>query len=78
MARFGKEDEFKYDIIKTFGEIPGNRKWKVRLNLISWNGGEPKYDIRTWSEDGSSMGKGISLSREELLSLRKIIDDAGI
>ena len=57
MARFGKDEEFKFEILKTFGEIPGNRKWKVRLNLISWNGGEPKYDIRTWSEDGQSMGK---------------------
>lgn len=78
MARFGKEEEFKFEILKTFGEIPGNRKWKVRLNLISWNGGEPKYDIRTWSEDGQSMGKGISLSRDELLELRKIIDSSGI
>ncbi len=78
MARFGKDEEFKFEILKTFGEIPGNRKWKVRLNLISWNGGEPKYDIRTWSEDGQSMGKGISLSRDELLELRKIIDSSGI
>lgn len=78
MARFGKDEEFKFEILKTFGEIPGNRKWKIRLNLISWNGGEPKYDIRTWSEDGQSMGKGISLSRDELLELRKIIDSSGI
>lgn len=78
MARFGNSEEFKFEIVKALGEIPGNRKWKVRLNLISWNGGEPKYDIRTWSEDGQSMGKGISLTKDELLELRKIIDSADI
>ena len=74
MAKFGKSDEFRYEIIRTLGEIPGDRKWKIRLNLISWNGSEPKYDIRPWSEDGNSMGKGISMSKEELLGLKKILD----
>lgn len=76
MARFDKNEEFKYEVVRTLGELSGNRKWKVRLNLISWNGGEPKYDIRTWSDDGQSMGKGISLTKEELIELKKIIDTA--
>ena len=39
MANFGKSAEFRYEVIRTIGEIPGERKWKIRLNLISWNGG---------------------------------------
>ena len=43
--------------------------------LISWNEGEPKYDIRDWSPDGSRMGKGISLSAEEMGILKGILAD---
>ena len=49
-----------------------NTKWS---NLISWNDGEPKYDIRDWSPDGTRMGKGISLSGEELAILKGILED---
>ena len=45
------------------------------LNLISWNDGEPKYDIRDWSPDGTRMGKGISLSHDELAILKGILED---
>lgn len=46
-----------------------------QLNLVSWNDGEPKYDIRDWSPDGSRMGKGISLSHDELAILKGILED---
>ena len=51
------------------------RGWERQLNLISWNDGEPKYDIRDWSPDGTRMGKGISLSGEELAILKGILED---
>ena len=35
----------------------------------------PKYDIRDWSPDGSRMAKGISLTEEELKTLKGILDD---
>ena len=41
----------------------------------SWNGNPPKYDIRDWSPDGSRMAKGISLTEEELKTLKGILDD---
>jgi len=37
------------------------------LNLISWNEREPKYDIREWSPDHEKMGKGVTLSEEEIM-----------
>jgi hypothetical protein len=37
--------------------------------MVSWNGKEPKYDIRTWSPDGEKMGKGVSLTEEEMEQL---------
>ena len=46
----------------------------TELNLISWNGNAPKYDIRSWSPDHEKMGKGITLTGEELAELKSILD----
>ena len=44
------------------------------MNMVSWNGKEPKYDLRDWSPDHSKMGKGMTLTREELNALREAIN----
>ena len=68
--------EIKYDIIQKIAVLAQRpRGWERQLNLISWNDGEPKYDIRDWSPDGSRMGKGISLSAEELGALKGILEE---
>ena len=62
--------EIKYEIVEriaVLGERP--RGWERQLNLISW------YDIRDWSPDGTRMGKGISLSHDELAILKGILED---
>ncbi len=67
--------EIKYEIIKNIGVIfKASSGWAKELNLISWNDREPKYDIRDWSVDGTKMGKGITLSKEELLALRELLN----
>ena len=43
--------------------------------MISWNGAAPKYDIRDWSPDGSRMAKGISMTAEELKTLKDILNE---
>lgn len=44
------------------------------MNLISWNGAAPKYDIRDWAPDHEKMGKGITLTAEEAAVLHTILD----
>ena len=59
--------DIKYDIVKEFGVLSENAKgWRKEVNLISWNGGAPKYDIRDWAPDHEKMGKGTTLSEEEM------------
>ncbi len=71
--------DFEYDIVKKLGALnEGNKGWKKEINLISWNGREPKYDIRDWTEDNERMGKGVSLTKEELLNLRDILNNMDI
>ncbi len=67
--------EFKFDIVKTYGSLSESSKgWKKEIKLISWNQKEAKYDIREWSPDGEKMGKGVTLSKEEIVNLRDLLN----
>lgn len=66
--------DFKYEIVKELGVISENAKgWRKELNMVSWNDREAKYDIREWSPDHERMGKGVSLTEEELDALAELI-----
>ena len=67
--------DFKYEIIEELGILSVNAKgWRKELNLISWNGGAPKYDIREWAPDHEKMGKGVTLTEEELSALKNLLN----
>jgi hypothetical protein len=67
--------EIKFEIINKIGVLSKSASgWEKELNLISWNEREPKYDIREWSPDGEKMGKGVTLSKEELLALKALLN----
>jgi hypothetical protein len=67
--------EFKYEIVKEIAAISeSSRGWSKELNLISWNERDPKYDLREWSLEHEKMGKGITLSAEELKTLRDVLN----
>ncbi|MBS7576741.1 MULTISPECIES: YdbC family protein [unclassified Enterococcus] len=66
--------DLKFEITQELGVLSENAKgWRKELNMVSWNGAEPKYDIRSWSPDHSKMGKGITLSSEEFSELQSIL-----
>jgi hypothetical protein len=67
--------EFKYEIIKKIGVLSKTASgWAKEINLISWNERDPKYDIREWSPDGEKMGKGVTMSKEELQALKELLN----
>ncbi|MDE6189886.1 MAG: hypothetical protein K2G37_06350 [Clostridia bacterium] len=67
--------DFNYEVIKTYGSLSESSKgWKKEIKLISWNQKEAKYDIREWSPDGEKMGKGVTLSKEEIVNLKKLLN----
>ncbi len=68
--------EIKYEIIKTIGVLSKSASgWAKEVNLISWNDRDPKYDIREWSPDREKMGKGVTLSKEELRALKELLNN---
>lgn len=68
--------EFKYEIQEELGVVSeSSNGWTRELNLISWNEGKPKYDIRDWAPDHAKMGKGIGLTKEELETLYDLVGE---
>ena len=67
--------DITYEIVMQLGVISQSSSgWTKELNLIRWNDRPPKYDIRDWSADHAQMGRGVTLSREELLALRDLLN----
>lgn len=48
--------------------------WKKELNIVSWNNGEAKFDIREWNENHTRMSRGITLTDEEAEELKELLE----
>lgn len=67
--------DIKFEIEKEMGKISESSKgWTKELNLISWNGKEAKYDLRDWAPEHEKMGKGVTLSNDELKALKELLN----
>lgn len=66
----------EFEIMEEIGVISETKSgWKRELNIVSWNGNEPKFDIRDWGPDHSKMGKGMTFAAEDLISLKKVLEE---
>lgn len=66
------QKEFKFEILAELGVISeSNKGWRKELNVVSFNGNAPKYDLREWAPNHEKMGKGITLTETELEALKK-------
>ncbi|MCI6481203.1 MAG: YdbC family protein [Treponema porcinum] len=67
-------DDFSFQITEKVGEISVNKTgWTLELNKVSWGGRPAKFDLRSWSPDHQKMGKGVTLTDEEIKKLGEII-----
>ena len=67
-------NDFSYEIVEHIAVLSTSKTgWTKELNLISWNGRSPKYDIREWSPEHEKMGKGITLNSDEAQELYKLL-----
>lgn len=72
-----KAKEFSYEIIEDCGVIGTKGKNTIHLRYMSVNGNAPKYYLYEWYEkDGEEhMGKGISLTGEQLQALVDLVSN---
>lgn len=68
-------DDFSYEITQKMGVFSESKSgWTMELNMVSWGGRAPKYDIRSWAPDHQKMGKGVTMTKEELVALKKLLE----
>ena len=66
--------EIRFEIVRHIGVLSESASgWTQELNVVSWNGGAPKLDIRDWAPDHDKMGKGITMTAEEAETLRELL-----
>ena len=70
--------EIQYEIVKEIAVLSkGDSGYTKEINLISWNGREPKYDIRSFSPNREKCGKGITLNADEAAALLEALSSDG-
>ena len=72
--------DIQYEIVKEIAVLStGESGYTKDINLISWNGKEPKYDIRSFSPNREKCGKGVTLTEAEaeklLAALEKVLSE---
>lgn len=69
----------KFKIYQHIGNISkSNNGWIKELNYISWDDREPVYDIRTWNENHTKYGRGVTMTAGEIKILKELIKDKEI
>ena len=67
--------DIQFEITEELGVLSESAKgWTKEVNMVSWNDREPKLDIREWDPDHEKMGKGITISKEEINELKMILN----
>ena len=68
------EREIEYKIVEKIGVIETQQNgWNKELNIVVWNNGTPKFDIREWSADHTRMSRGITLLEREAANLAALL-----
>jgi len=70
--------DLKYEITERIAILSEKGSWTKELNKVSWNDRTAKYDLRDWNHDDGKIGKGITLTDEELHNLRQVLDAVDI
>ena len=64
------------EIVRPIAVLSENeRGYTKEINLVSWNGADPKYDIRNWHPGRERSGKGITLTKEEIINLMDAMEE---
>ncbi len=75
MAEKSNNGEVTFEIKEFIGALDAanDNGWRRELNLVSWNGGAPKLDIREWSPDHTRMSRGITMSEEQGIRVAQLL-----
>ena len=68
-------NEVKFEIVERIGALdaPNDNGWTREVNVVAWNGGAPKLDIREWAPDHSRMSRGITLTEQQGIRFAQLL-----
>lgn len=67
-----------YTIQEELGDLSvAPNGWKKQLTYTSWNNRDEKFDLRSWNADHTAMTKGLTLTKEEMIQLKEILNHIG-
>lgn len=73
-GRGNSEREVTFNIIEQLGVVAEYKSgWRKELNIIEWNNGAPKYDLRDWDKEHEHMSKGVTLVKDEAKELCRLL-----
>lgn len=79
MSTEEKDREITFEIVEHVGVFGKDQKgWTRELNRVAWNGGPAKFDVRSWDEHHKKMGRGITLTQQELLDFKGLLKDLSL
>ena len=71
-----RNEQLKFEIVQNIAVLSTNKSgWTKEINMVSYNGAPAKYDIRSWDPNHEKMGKGITLTKEELVQLESVLKE---
>lgn len=73
---YNNNNQFQFEIVQNIAVLSTERSgWTKEINLVSYNDAPPKFDIRSWDPNHEKMGKGVTLSHEEMKTLLDAMAD---
>ena len=74
-TRQRNEDKVTWDIVENLMVFGENKStgWTKEANIVAWNNGTPKVDIRDWDPEHERMSKGVTLYEAEAEKFAKLL-----
>ena len=73
------KNDITFEIMEHIGTIDvidgREEKWTKEVNVVAWNGGKPKIDVRDWNEKHDRMSRGITLTEDQAMKMTKALVD---
>ena len=71
-----KSNDITFEIMEHIGTIDvidgRDEKWTKEINVVAWNGGKPKIDVRDWNSSHDRMSRGITLTEEQAMKMPRL------
>ena len=79
MATEEKDREITFEIVEHLGVFGKDTKgWTRELNKVAWNGGPAKFDVRNWDETHQKMGRGVTMTQQEMTEFKSLLKDLSL